>query len=122
MVLARIAGRRWEEFALRHMQSAGLELLERNFQCRTGELDLILKDQGTLVFAEVRFRGRRDYGSGAESVTTGKQRRLIAAAQYYLHKHPDLGEQPCRFDVVSLGPGEPPQVQWIRNAFTLDDV
>lgn len=116
----RVIGREWEEEALKRLQAAGLTLLDRNYRCRLGELDLVLRDGDGVAFVEVRFRRRDDFGSGAESVGKSKRRRLIAAAQHYLQRHPELADLPCRFDVIAIGPGASPQVEWIRNAFTLD--
>lgn len=117
---SRVIGREWEREALKRLQAAGLELLDRNYQCRMGELDLVLRDGDSVAFVEVRFRRRSDFGSGAESVSVSKRRRLIAAAQHYLQRHPGLADRPCRFDVVAIGPGATPQIEWIRNAFSLD--
>lgn len=117
---SRVIGREWEREALKRLQAAGLELLDRNYQCRMGELDLVLRDGDSVAFVEVRFRRRNDFGSGAESVSVSKRRRLIAAAQHYLQRHPGLADLPCRFDVVAIGPGATPQIEWIRNAFSLD--
>jgi len=120
-VSTRAVGRRWESEARRHLEAAGLRLVERNYSCRMGELDLIFMERDTLVFVEVRFRRRSGFGSGAESVSLSKRRRLIAAARHFLMRHPAHAENPCRFDVVSIGSGNTPQVEWIRNAFTLDE-
>lgn len=116
-----VEGREWEGEARRRLEAAGLELLDRNFRCRLGELDLIFLDGDTLVFVEVRFRRRSYFGSGAESVSARKRGRLIAAAQHYLQRHAQHADRPCRFDVVSISGGVTPQLEWIRNAFTLDD-
>lgn len=118
---SRVIGREWEAEALRRLEAAGLKLLDRNYRCRLGELDLVLRDGDSLAFVEVRFRRRSDFGSGAESVGASKRRRLIAAAQHYLQRHPALADMPCRFDVIAIGPGASPQIQWIRHAFTLDE-
>lgn len=117
---SRAIGREWESEALKRLEAAGLKLLDRNYRCRAGELDLVLRDGDSVTFVEVRFRRRADFGSGAESVGHSKRRRLIAAAQHYLQRHPVLADLPCRFDVVAIGPGANPQIEWIRDAFTLD--
>jgi putative endonuclease len=90
-----------------------LRLVERNYRCRLGELDLVMRDGEVLVFVEVRYRRSRAFGGGAESVGTVKQGRLIAAAQHYLQAR-NAGADPSRFDVVALdGAG----CDWIRDAF-----
>lgn len=119
---SRIIGKEWESEALARLEASGLELLDRNYRCRMGELDLVLRDGDSVVFAEVRFRRSSDFGSGAESVGPRKRGRLIAAAQHYLQRHPRLADRPCRFDVIAIGPGASPQVEWIRNAFSLDSM
>lgn len=107
------AGARAEELCAELMRGYGLRILERNWQCRHGEIDLIAEERGTLVFAEVRMRGPGRFGGAAESVTAAKRARLLAAARLYLMRRP---EAPCRFDVL-LVDGEPARVEWIRNAF-----
>jgi len=99
-----------EEFLLRH----GLVLVERNFRCRMGEIDLILRDRDTLVFAEVRLRSARDFGGAAASVDRAKQARVSAAARHYLAC---MRERPCRFDVLVLDRLDPEAIEWIKDAF-----
>lgn len=117
----RAIGREWEGEALKRLEAAGLKLLDRNYQCRLGELDLVMRDGDSVAFVEVRFRRRSDFGSGAETVGMSKRRRLIAAAQHYLQRHPALADMPCRFDVIAIGPGASPRIEWLRNAFSLDE-
>ncbi|TDB35072.1 YraN family protein [Stenotrophomonas sp. TEPEL] len=109
-----------EAAAEQHLQQAGLRPRARNVRYRGGELDLVMDDAGTVVFVEVRYRARQDFGGGAASVDPRKCRRLIHAAQLYLQDHPALANAPCRFDVVDAT-GEPPQLRWLRDAFRLDD-
>lgn len=108
-----------EDLALRYLEAQGLTLVMRNFRCRTGELDLIMRDGGSLVFVEVRSRRHVRYGTPAESVTRAKQQKLLRAATFYLQRQRlDL---PCRFDVVAiLRPGGEPHIEWIRDAFQLN--
>ena len=97
-------------FLVRH----GLSLLQSNYRCRLGEIDLVLRDGPTVVFAEVRLRTSRSFGGAAESIDARKRARIIAAARHYLAgKH----EMPCRIDVVLLERLEPPAIEWIRDAF-----
>jgi len=107
-------GARAEDLCADLLRAAGLRLVERNWRCRLGEIDLIAEDRGTVVFAEVRMRSRGGFGGAAESVTATKRARLIAAARLYLTRRP---EAICRFDVF-LVDGPPRHVQWIRNAFS----
>jgi putative endonuclease len=106
-------GARAEELCAELMRAAGLRLVERNWRCRHGEIDLIAEEGQTLVFAEVRMRAPGHFGGAAESVTAAKRARLIAAARLYLTRRPEAA---CRFDVF-LVEGPPRHVHWIRDAF-----
>lgn len=107
-----------EALACRYLEAQGLVLEARNFRCREGELDLIMRAGEQLVFVEVRSRCHRRYGTPAESVTPAKQRRLLRAAAIYLQQR--RIEPPCRFDVVAiLRPADEPHIEWIRDAFQL---
>jgi putative endonuclease len=106
-------GARAEDLCAKLLRAAGLRIIERNWRCRLGEIDLIAEERGTLVFAEVRMRSATFFGGAAESVTAAKKQRLVAAARLYLAGRPEAS---CRFDVF-LVDGAPSHVQWIRNAF-----
>ncbi|MGA1676549.1 MAG: YraN family protein [Pseudomonadales bacterium] len=112
-------GRAAEDAALVTLQSAGLNLIARNYRCRRGELDLVLTDGGILVFAEVRYRAQSKFGDGAASITASKRSRIIAAAAHFLGIRYRDKTPPCRFDVLSVSPPAL-QVEWIRDAFGLD--
>lgn len=110
-----------EQAACRYLQSQGLRLINRNFQCFHGEIDLIMDDKQQIVFVEVRHRGRRDYGTALESVDQYKMRKLVKTATLYLQKHKLLYKVSSRFDVVSMhGTLAKPEIEWIKNAFTVD--
>jgi len=108
-------GREGEERAAAHLEGHGLSVVERNFRVRGGEIDLICRDGRTLVFVEVRARGRGDFGGAAASITPAKRRRIVLAARHYLARH---GDCPCRFDCVLIDAG---QLEWVRDAFAADD-
>jgi putative endonuclease len=113
-------GRRAEDLARRHLEARGLRLLERNYRCRAGELDLVMLDGDTLVLVEVRSRSTSDHGDAASTVGARKQLRFTRAARHLLLARPDYRRLPARFDVVAIDPGpagEPPRVTWIRGAF-----
>lgn len=112
-----LSGNKAEEAALTFLLARGFTLVARNFRCKAGELDLIVKDPTTLVFVEVRYRRDTSRGTGAETVTRGKMAKLIKAAQYFLLKNPAQGHLDYRFDVISITT----TIDWIQNAFTLDD-
>lgn len=105
-----------ERTAEKFLKKRGLKLLQRNYSCRQGEIDLIMQDGSQLVFVEVRYRRNSRYGSGAETVSIHKQRRIIQAARSFIGS---LAEVPaCRFDVVSIT-GEGHEITCLRNAFEL---
>ncbi|MFL1454400.1 YraN family protein [Marinobacter sp. GN3S48] len=110
-------GTHTEAVAARYLQSRGVTILERNVFSRGGEIDLIGRDGESLVFFEVRYRGHGSFSGGAESVTREKQRRLVKAASYYLHRN-GLWNVPSRIDVIAIAPGDIKKyrVQWIKNA------
>lgn len=111
-------GARAEELCAGVLRAAGLKVIERNWHCRHGEIDLIAEERGTVVFAEVRMRSGGGFGGAAESVTAAKRARLLAAARLYLscRKEARSSEPNCRFDVF-LVDGGAARVQWIRDAF-----
>lgn len=105
------AGSDAEELAARHLARHGLKIVERNYRCRGGEIDLVCRDGATLVFVEVRLRSNRNFGGAAASITPAKQQRLIRAAGHYLAGKP---MPVCRFDAVLL---DGQSIEWIRSAF-----
>jgi putative endonuclease len=108
-----------ETLACRYLEARGLELVSRNYRCRLGELDLIMRDGRHLVFIEVRSRGHGRYGHPAETVTRTKQQRLLRTAAHYLQRHD--WKMPCRFDVVAItARGDAPELEWIKDAFQAD--
>ncbi|HEX7369152.1 MAG TPA: YraN family protein [Rhodanobacteraceae bacterium] len=113
-------GAHFEQLALERLERAGLQLVERNYRTRFGELDLIMRDGTTLVFAEVRYRRDVRFGGGAASVGSGKRAKLVRAAQGFLQAHPRLAALPCRFDVVAFdGAADAPSCDWQRAAFEI---
>lgn len=113
-----LQGAHAEELACRFLLRQGLRLITRNYRCRRGEIDLIMQDRDNLVFVEVRYRRQSRYGSGLESVTLRKQRRIVLCAAHYLQCHPRAARRAARFDVVALEPDtNGTRIEWIRNAF-----
>lgn len=115
--------RRTEQLALDHLLRNGLDLLERNFRCRHGEIDLVMLDGETVVFVEVRFRKFSHFATAVASVDVHKQRRLCRAGGYYLRTHPFRHNAPVRFDVVAFdGPSQQHfAMQWLQDAFRPGD-
>ena len=111
-------GRHWERVAESFLRQRGLKLLDRNYRCRLGELDLVMQHGGQLVFVEVRYRKSDRCGEGVETIGPAKQRRISSAAAHYLARNRRRAVRTCRFDVVSIGGADDAvRVQWVRNAF-----
>ncbi len=89
--------------------------MTRNYRCRGGEIDLIMRQGETLVFVEVRYRAHATHGGAASSVTRRKQHKIVLAARHYFKQHAiNEANQACRFDVIAF---EGDQPDWIQNAF-----
>ena len=111
-------GRDAEELAERYLSRHGLMPVMRNYRCRRGEIDLVMRDADTLVFVEVRRRTSHAFGGGVASVDSRKRTRIVAAAEHYLMMKRIGDERPCRFDVVAID-GRSPRttIEWVRDAF-----
>jgi len=105
-----IEGDAAEERARRFLEQQGLTLVERNFRCKGGEIDLIMQERASLVFVEVRKRAGSGFGGAAASVTPRKQARLVIAAQVFLQRY--RMPPPCRFDVVAI---DDDAMSWLKN-------
>lgn len=108
-----------EQYAYHYLQQQGLNIIDRNWRCRRGEIDLIGQEYDNLIFIEVRYRSRSDYGNGAESVSYHKQKKIISAARYYIHHHPHVAKYMIRFDVLSMSRDNTNHycMHWIKDAF-----
>jgi putative endonuclease len=118
--MSRTKGDQIERQVELYLQQQGLQSLQRNFSAACGEIDLIMLQQPTLVFIEVRYRRTALYGSAAESVDIRKQQRICKTAARFLQQHPDYQQYPCRFDVVACHPDNSSgalQIEWLSNAF-----
>ena len=105
-----------EQLAAQYLQQQGLKLLQLNYSCRFGEIDLIMQDGDTHVFAEVRMRSGSTFGGAAASIDRRKQAKLIRTAQHYLAKLQRI--PPCRFDAILMQAPDINKIVWIKNAFT----
>ncbi len=103
-----------EQVAATFLQQKGLTLLGKNFRCKFGEIDLIMRDGDTLVFVEVRLRSNANFGGAAMSITHAKQQKLSRTAELYLQTH---GNSACRFDAILMQSTNINTVEWIQNAF-----
>ncbi len=109
-------GRYGEDLAAQHLEAAGMQVLDRNWRCREGELDVVARDRdGTIVFCEVKARSSTAFGDPAEAVGPVKARKLRTLAGRWLQEHPG-GGSPLRFDVVSVvrRRGQAPLVRHLR--------
>ncbi len=112
-------GRASEDRAARYLQSKGYKILDRNYRCRMGEVDLIAEEGETLVFVEVKARRTNRFGSAKAAVDRRKQIRIAQAAQHYLKATGRWGKQ-ARFDVVAITSSpDGDRIEVIRNAFSL---
>jgi putative endonuclease len=109
------AGNAAEALAEKYLNKSGLSTVTRNYRCRLGEIDLIMRDAQHLVFVEVRLRTQQRFGGAAASIHAHKQRRIVKAAQHYLSNMSST--PPCRFDVVLLDALDAARIEWIKNAF-----
>lgn len=105
-----------EQLAAQYLQQQGLKLLQTNYSCRYGEIDLILQDGDIHVFAEVRLRSSTAFGGAAASIDARKQAKLLRTAQHYLTRFKNI--PPCRFDAVLMQTTDINKIEWIKNAFT----
>ena len=110
-----------EELAYHHLLRRGYKVLLRNYESPMGEIDLIAKEKGAMVFIEVKTRSSDAMGSPAEGVTLFKRHQVIKTAQYYIKRY-GIHHVPCRFDVVSvlLPHDADPVIEIIENAFGED--
>lgn len=114
-------GQQAEEAAHQYLCQRGLRLIQKNYRCKLGEIDLIMRDADSLVFVEVRYRKTSAYGSAAASVDLRKQQKLVKTATHYLMWHKLSQQTPCRFDVVAIKPcvDSVSEISWLKDAFQL---
>ena len=91
-----------------------MRIVTQNYHCRLGEIDIVARDGATTVFVEVRRRASSAFGGAAASITAKKRARLLRAARHYLSRLQFA--PPCRFDALLIE-GEPPRIEWVRDAF-----
>lgn len=112
-------GKRGEDLAVFHLKKLRYKIIERNYRCNQGEIDVIALDKNILVFVEVKTRSSNKFGSPLTGITTKKQRQLVKTALFYLQKH-RLFNRDARFDVVAveIDSGKE-RVNLIQNAFEI---
>ncbi len=107
-----------ENLAFEYLKRKGLKLVQRNFRCRLGEIDLIMQDDDQLIFVEVRYRASSGFTNAGLTVDIHKQRKLIRTASIFLAGHTGYSDNVIRFDVVAINGND---VDWIRDAFRPQD-
>jgi putative endonuclease len=115
----KVLGAFGEDIACSYLQQQGYRILERNFSCKAGELDIIAFDGETIAFIEVKSRTSTGYGNPAEAVSYYKQNRIVKAALFFMTKH-KIFDYMCRFDVIEVltdGTKEGSAINLIKNAF-----
>jgi putative endonuclease len=119
MASTRVTGQAGELLAAQFLRRQRFTILEYNYRCPHGEIDLVALDHGTLVFVEVKARRQDSHGSPFEAVDRTKQRRIQRAALHYLHRH-RLTERAVRFDVVGVWwRDDEAQCELLRDAFVV---
>lgn len=108
-------GQQYEQLALQYLQQQGLVLVQQNYQCKAGEIDLVMRDAATLVFVEVKYRASSAFGGALAAVSYTKQQKLLRTSRWYLQQH-RLSNTPCRLDVLAIEGSAPYQYQWLKNA------
>ena len=117
--MSRKMGSLAEQQACDYLVAQGLHLVESNYNCRVGEIDLIMREGSCMVFVEVRARASNAFGGALASVSYSKRQKLIKTASLFLLTKKLYDKQPIRFDVLSIE-GKPSSITWIKNAFGSD--
>ena len=104
--------------AEKYLINLGLHSIKRNYRCKAGEIDLLMKDAETLVFIEVRYRSNPFFGSPAESITSQKIRRIRKTAEHFLQTNDHYAHYYKRFDVIAISAqSAKSEILWIKDAF-----
>lgn len=117
---SRNVGKGKELLAVEYLISQGVNIIQRNFFCRQGEIDLIGIDNDFLIFVEVRYRRNSSFGSPEETVNRKKQYRIIRSARHFLSHNTQLQHLPCRFDVIAIRNNSyyvGHSIRWLQDAF-----
>lgn len=122
-MFARRKGLRYEDRARVYLERQGLQCIAHNFRCRLGEIDLIMCDQQTVCFVEVKYRSSSDFGGAAYSISARQRRRLVKTAEYFLLGKRQFADRPLRFDalLIQRQADGSETFDWITNAFASDE-
>ena len=113
-LFSRDIGKVYEDIAQNYLKKQGLRLITTNFNCRYGELDLIMSESDVLVFVEVKFRRNKAFGGAIAAVSNIKQQKLTRTVQFYMQQN-GLSNHQARFDVIAIEGAD--EINWIKNAF-----
>jgi putative endonuclease len=112
-----------ERLALSYLTASGLRHVASNYRCRYGEIDLVMAERSKLIIVEIRYRRSTRVMDPVASITPSKCRRIVRTTQHFLQRHDRWRGYPVRFDVIGLdGPLDNANMNWIRGAFTMDDL
>lgn len=111
-------GKQKEIEAERFLTDRGISILDRNYQCRQGEIDLVAFHKNTLVFVEVKYRRTNVSGRPEDAVSQNKQMKICRVCDYYRMTHPFFHSKNVRFDVVAIDEHE---IRWYQNAFSYQE-
>lgn len=112
-----IKGKDAESAAASFLKKHGLNVIDSNKRYKTGEIDIIAKDDACIVFVEVKYRGDDSHGNAAEMVDTPKQQKLQKTALLWIQENDPKMLKPCRFDVIAISGKQYKNIEWIKNAF-----
>ena len=117
----RVLGQIAEQEACTFLKKNGLKFIASNYQCRYGEIDLIMQENKDIIFIEVRNRNRIDYGNAVQTISPQKQKKIIKTALSFLQAQSWLNKVNCRFDVIGIKyVAETLEIDWIKNAFSTE--
>ena len=112
-------GDHYENIAKVYLENEGLLIIQQNYHCRFGEIDLIMKDNSTICFIEVKYRETMSHGGAIHAISQSKQHKLIKAASFYIMENQNISNSSFRFDTITLQGNSDgnPDINWIQNAF-----
>ncbi|WP_243111936.1 YraN family protein [Butyrivibrio sp. CB08] len=114
----RVIGNTNEDLACNYLKEHGCRILERNFRCKLGEIDIIARDGPYLCFIEVKYRKDNSFGAPQEAVNYSKRRRISSVSRFYLYSKKISFDSPIRYDVIAVCASEGMLTfEWIKNAF-----
>lgn len=118
----KVLGGKGEALAVTFLKKRGYKVIERNYRCPWGEIDLIAREKDTLVFVEIKSRNSSEFGLPQDAVGPSKQRKIIQVAKAYMSEHHVQETIAARFDVVAIQlTSSRPKIELIKDAFHVDD-